>query len=196
MNMKELWEESVKFHGHSCPGLAYGVKASIIALEKLNINRSKDEELVAIVENDACGVDAVQVITGCSIGKGNLIIRNYGKQVFIFIKRGYDNALRIYIKPLPRNEEERELRKKVFERTATEEEKERFNKIRQERIEYLLNAKEEEVADIKWIDIEEPERARIFNSLQCEICGEFFMETKGRIQDGKIVCMECFRYKE
>ncbi|MBC7320534.1 TraR/DksA C4-type zinc finger protein, partial [bacterium] len=80
--------------------------------------------------------------------------------------------------------------------TATEEEKERFNKIRQERIEYLLNAKEEDIADIRWIDIEEPERARIFNSLQCEVCGEFFMETKGRIQDGKIVCMECFRYKE
>ncbi len=37
----------------------------------LQVERDGDEELFAIVETDACGADAIQVITGCTFGKGN-----------------------------------------------------------------------------------------------------------------------------
>jgi len=60
------WEKTVEFHGHSCPGLATGFKVSKIALKELETIRPSDEEIIAIVENDSCGVDAVQVIAGCS----------------------------------------------------------------------------------------------------------------------------------
>lgn len=61
---QELWKICVEFHGHECPGLAIGFRACEIAMEKLNLKFSKDEEIVCVTENDACGVDAVQVITG------------------------------------------------------------------------------------------------------------------------------------
>ena len=70
---KTAWDRCVEFHGHACPGLAIGYRASEAAVQKLNITFSKDEELVCVTENNACGVDAVQLLTGCSIGKGNLI---------------------------------------------------------------------------------------------------------------------------
>lgn len=85
--MKDLanWEKVVEFHGHECPGLAIGVRAVEAAKAKMGISFSKDEEIVCVTENDACGVDAVQVLAGCSFGKGNLVYRGTGKQAFTFL---------------------------------------------------------------------------------------------------------------
>jgi formylmethanofuran dehydrogenase subunit E len=90
-----LWEDAVKFHGHECGGLAWGYKVATFALEKLNFDRSSDEELVAIVENDSCAVDAIQVVTGCTFGKGNLIFKDYGKHVYTFFNRNTGAGIRI-----------------------------------------------------------------------------------------------------
>ena len=81
---RELWDKCVGFHGHECPGLAIGFRACEAAVEKLGVSFSKDEEVVCITENNACGVDAVQLITGCTFGKGNLIFKDKGKQAFTF----------------------------------------------------------------------------------------------------------------
>jgi len=68
----------VRFHGHLCPGLAIGYRMTRAALAALGAGRAEDEDLVAVVENDACGVDAVQYLSGCTFGKGNLIFRDVG----------------------------------------------------------------------------------------------------------------------
>ena len=63
------YEEIIQFHGHDCPGLAMGYRMATVAMDKLDSFRAEDEEIVAIVENDACGVDALQCVTGCTFGK-------------------------------------------------------------------------------------------------------------------------------
>ena len=90
----KAYEDVVDFHGHSCPGLALGYRVSQRALRELK-GRSEDEEIVAVVENNSCAVDAVQVMTGCTFGKGNLIFRDYGKQVYTFIRRPSGKYIRI-----------------------------------------------------------------------------------------------------
>src|SRR4030066_981430 len=107
--MKSL-EEIVEFHGHICPGLVLGYRVSMLALKELG-ERAIDEELVAIVQNNSCAVDAVQVMTGCSFGKGNLIFKDYGKQVYTFIKRPSGDGLRISVewKPPEDTEEEKHM---------------------------------------------------------------------------------------
>ena len=67
------WETCVQFHGHACGGLTIGYKAACYAAELLELSFSGDEQVVCIAENDACGVDAIQALLGCSIGKGNLL---------------------------------------------------------------------------------------------------------------------------
>ena len=62
------YEEIIQFHGHECPGLAMGYRMATAAMTRLDSIRAEDEEIVAIVENDACGVDALQCITGCTFG--------------------------------------------------------------------------------------------------------------------------------
>ena len=80
-----LVKQATDFHGHWCPGLAIGIRAAEWALKKLG--KTPDEEIVAVVETDMCAVDAIQSLTGCTFGKGNLIHRDYGKSAFTFYPR-------------------------------------------------------------------------------------------------------------
>ena len=75
------YDEIVKFHGHECTGLAIGYRMASVGLKAIESARSENEEIVSIVANDACGVGALQCVTGCTFGKGNLNFRNYGKAV-------------------------------------------------------------------------------------------------------------------
>ncbi len=91
---EELLNQIQSFHGHLCSGLAMGIQASQIALDKIG-KHAADEEVVAIVETDMCAVDAIQFLTGCTFGKGNLIHRDFGKNAFTFVRRSDNKAIRV-----------------------------------------------------------------------------------------------------
>jgi formylmethanofuran dehydrogenase subunit E len=166
---KTVWQKAVEFDGHSCPGLAIGYKAAEAAKEKMGITFASDEEVVCVTENDACGVDAIQLLTGCSIGKGNLIYRGTGKMAFSFFNRKNGESLRMIIKPF------------------------KGEMDRKERQEYILNSPVDEIFDFMKPAFSLPETARIFTSVVCESCGESAPEHKMRLQDGKKVCLDCFK---
>ncbi len=190
---KSPWERAVEFHGHSCPGLATGYRVAEIAMKRLREIRSADEELVAVVENDACGVDAVMLLTGCTLGKGNLIYRDRGKQVYTFGSRNGNRALRIAVKNTGQSDPEgSELRKKVFGGSASPAEQAKFQLLQGRRIEDILHMPEEDFCQVKEIDFSFPSKARIFPSVECSQCGEVVMEPRARLRDGKAVCLDCF----
>ncbi len=88
---------TIAFHGHSCPGLAIGMRAAEIALQEMAGTDPAD--LVCVSETDMCGVDAIQFLTGCTYGKGNLLHRDYGKMAFSFYNRGDGRAIRLLFNP-------------------------------------------------------------------------------------------------
>ena len=190
------FSEASKFHGHVCPGLTIGYVAAKAGIEALCVDRDIDEELVTIVENDACGVDAVQVVTGCTIGKGNLIYRDYGKQAFTFICRDSGKAVRVVLKSSFNiddiDPELSKLRPKIMSDTATESETLEFEKRMNDISEYMRETPAEEMFDIKYVNAEIPHKARIFNSVKCSKCGEMFAESRARMQNGEIVCISCY----
>ncbi|KJS17724.1 MAG: formylmethanofuran dehydrogenase [Peptococcaceae bacterium BRH_c4b] len=191
---KTPWERAIEFHGHSCPGLAIGYRVAGVALTKLNELRAADEELVAIVENDACGVDAIMLLTGCTLGKGNLLYRDHGKQVYTFGSRNSNRALRISVNGAALHRHDpaaAELRKKVFGGAATAEEKEKFHGLQAARTDQILNMPEEKFCIAEEIDFKMPDKARIFNSVQCGSCGEYVMESRARVKEGHFVCIPC-----
>jgi formylmethanofuran dehydrogenase subunit E len=163
------YKNIVEFHGHECPGLVMGFRMATAAMNTLNSIRSEDEEIFAIVENNACGVDALQCVTGCTFGKGNLIFHDYGKHVYTLYSRKTGKGLRVSYHG-----------KGVPEEAG-----------REQMIDYLLNADESEIITIKDVTIEEPEQARIHKSVKCDICGENVMETRIRDIKGKKVCIPC-----
>lgn len=194
-NEMTTWEKAVEFHGHVCPGLAIGYRAAVEAMDRLNEERAADEEIVAIVETDACGVDAVQLITGCTFGKGNFFFRDVGKQAFSFGVRGKDKGLRLILKNgviddlAP--EGWAELREKVFNKTATPEEQSRFKELHRQATEKLLEEPLENIMEMKTIEMNFPPKARIFNTVECAFCGEGVMEPRARVKEGEIACQDC-----
>jgi formylmethanofuran dehydrogenase subunit E len=193
------FKDVVDFHGHTCPGLALGYRVALLALDKLG-NRAVDEELVAIVENNSCAVDAVQVITGCTFGKGNLIFRDYGKQVYTFLRRPsrgkgakITHALRISVKWKPGEETEREtsMWKRYMKGDRSAEVMKEVHKRKTKKIKAILNAQDSELFEVKHEKIHMPREAEIVPSITCAFCGEKVMESKVRIKAGKIVCIPC-----
>jgi formylmethanofuran dehydrogenase subunit E len=193
---KTDWEKSLEFHGHICIGLALGYRAAKAGLESLEARRSPDEEIIVIAETDNCGLDAVQVVTGCTMGKGNLIFRDYGKNAYTFGCRDTGKAVRIIVKPRDTNfpEEFTALRERIRGGKATPEEKEQLRKMQLEVISGILQAPQEELIQVQDVQLDLPEKARIFSSVTCARCGELVMEPRARVRDGQFVCIPCSDY--
>ena len=164
----KAWKDCVAFHGHECGGLTIGYKASLYAIELLKLDFSADEQVVCISENDACGVDGIQVMLGCSIGKGNLLFHMRGKQAFSFYNRKAGTSVRLVLKPKPEG------------------------MTREQSFAYYQACKPEEMFDVKETTIRLPEPARIFDSYTCECCGETAGANWIRLAGGKKLCLDCY----
>ena len=171
MRMNETWQRCQEFHGHSCPGLATGCRAAEAACDHLGIEmeKSKDEELVCIAETDACGVDAIQCLLSCTLGKGNMILRLTGNHAFSFHDRRTGKSVRIVSKHHD------------------------GSLSREELTDFILNGPVNEVFEFKEATVGIPEKARIFRSGICACCHESVREDLLRIQDGNTVCLDCFK---
>jgi len=189
----EDFQKCVDFHGHVCPGVAIGFQAARILMRRLGVCRAPDEELVATVETDACGADAIQVMTGCTFGKGNFIFKDYGKHAFLLTDRKKGKTVRVCLRAdvLPAHPEHLSLFEKVRSEQATTEEMERFRQLREERRQTILAADPESLFTVEEISAEIPPTARIVESGICDVCGEPTMEERLRDTDGKRVCIPC-----
>jgi formylmethanofuran dehydrogenase subunit E len=189
-------EQTIRFHGHSCPGLAIGMRAAEILLEKFD--HAADEEVVAVVETDMCAVDAVQFLTGCTFGKGNLIHLDYGKTAFSFYRRSDGKGLRVSVRPelFQMEDDLAALQKKARKGELGAEEKEALERARKGRIKKIMESDLNDLFEVKSHEGPVPRRARILESLVCESCGERAMESRTRRLLGKTLCIPCFEALE
>ena len=169
------YEEIIQFHGHECSGLAIGHRMATAAMESLELFRAEDEELVAIVENDACGVDALQCVAGCTFGKRNLLFRDYGKQVYTIYCRSTRSGVRVHFhgKGIPEGLQE--------DRNAL--------------TKWILSASNDSILSVTQTSIPEPEPARIRKSIPCAFCGESVMESRIQQLHEKSACIPCYERK-
>jgi formylmethanofuran dehydrogenase subunit E len=194
---KELIEKTIAFHGHFCPGLAIGIRAAELALQKLG--HTDQNDLVAIVETDMCGVDAIQFLTGCTFGKGNLIHKDYGKIAFSFYDRSKEIGFRAVLLPDIQGKAGLELRvlsRKVEDGTANEEDRIRYEELRGLLQDRYMDVDMEKMFIIMEPTFPVPKPARILQSLRCEACGEMTMESRTRRLGGKTLCIPCFERAE
>lgn len=158
----------VAFHGHLCPGLLIGWRASLLAMKLLRLSRCVDEEIVTIAETDACGVDALQFVLGCTFGKGNFIFRDYGKHACTVFRRSDGEGVRLVYRH-PEN-----------------------GLSREDCMRRLLDEPDDVLFDVKKPAEAMPQKARIHVSERCSVCGESVMATRLiRCPDGRKVCIPC-----
>lgn len=190
-------KETTSFHGHWCPGLAIGIRAAEWALKEMG--KSPDEEIVAVVETDMCGVDAIQYLTGCTFGKGNLIHKDYGKNAFTFYRRRDGKAMRLVLRPTIYGDAGplmRKLHHKMQAEGLSEEEEKIWKAARAEVSKRIMDSDMAEVFEFKAPEGPAPKKARILASLTCERCGEPVMETRTRRFNDQVLCIPCFEVLE
>ena len=187
------YQKAIDFHGHCCPGLTIGYLAAKAALAHLKVERAADEELVAIVESDGCGIDAIQVLLGCTIGKGNLIYKDHGKQAYTIGNRKTGQAVRVVMTGdmVPLTPEQEAIRTAVFSGQATPEQEAAWQKLQSERTARLLATPADQIFKLQDVELKLPSEAKVFNSVICEYCGEKVMEARARLKKGKIACLAC-----
>ena len=164
----KTWTDCASFHGHECGGLTIGYKASLYAIRLLNLEFSADEQVVCISENDACGVDAIQVMLGCSVGKGNLLFHLRGKSAYSFYNRKTGKSVRLVLQPAP------------------------AGMTKADSFAYYQGCQPEDMFDVKPATIALPEKARMFDSYVCQHCGEITGGNWIRLSGGKTLCLDCY----
>ena len=163
----KTWEDCVAFHGHACGGLTLGYKASVYAAKLLELGFSEDEQVVCIAENNACGIDAISVMLGCSLGKGNLILHLVGKTAYSFYNRSTGASVRLVAKPRPQG------------------------MTREDSFAYYQSCPPEEIFTVKQTTLPLPEKAQLFGNFVCQCCGEEAGEAWCKELDGKKLCLDC-----
>ena len=189
----EEFKKCAEFHGHVCPGLSIGYRAAKLALDRIAETRAADEEVVAIVETDACSADAVQVLTGCTFGKGNFIYKDYGKMALTLLSRKSGQGVRVSMRPgvFAEDEKRYELMRKAMGGQADEEEKKQFQNMHRHQTNNILEMPDDELFIVKKVQMELPAKARIVQSVLCAKCGEPTMASKLELVDGVSICRGC-----
>ncbi len=169
MNSREdWWEEAVRFHGHSCPGLAIGVRLALDFLEDTGVSRAGDEELAVAAETDACGVDGFQAVLGCTAGKGNLWVFTRGKHAFTVFSRAEPGGRRYF-----------------WHGTGLP------GQSRPEKIRHYLTGPREDLYTQGPARAPRPPEASLWPSRKCGQCGESTAEPNLRVRDGRLLCLDC-----
>ena len=192
--MPDDLKDCVAFHGHLCPGLVYGYRVSREAMRLLNISRAADEEIVTICENDSCAVDGFQRLLGSTAGKGNLIIRNYGKNAYTVFSRKAGKAYRFsrtasYCYGGKDPEDFEILEKAVAEKTATPDQ---MKRQKQMKAMDLVSKSFDDIFITTEVEYKELPYAPLAPSKACASCGELTMETRMiRTSDRGLLCIPC-----
>ncbi len=179
----ELLDISTKIHGHICAGQVIGVRMSMLGLERISIDDPKGadrKKLYVLVEIDRCATDAIQSVTGCSLGKRSMRWMDFGIMAATFVNLDTGKAIRITAR-----EESREYAKKYCPEVE--------NKYQRQLAAYKVMP-EEELFAVQEVTVNIPEcdmPGRPQRRVQCEQCNDHVQDSRDVEQEGRILCRAC-----
>ncbi len=178
-----LLEESVKVHGHLCPGQVLGVRMSMLGLREIGVFDPKGidrKSLIVFVEMDRCATDAVQSVTGCSLGKRSMKFLDYGKMAATYMNLKTSKAVRIVAR-----EDSRDKAKGLFpdieNRYAAQ-------------LEAYKVMRDEELFDVMEVAVNiraEDMPGRPARRVRCDSCGEHVQDMREIRKNGRTLCKPC-----
>lgn len=178
-----LFEESTKIHGHICPGQVIGVRLAMLGLRKIGINDPKGadrKKVYVFVELDRCATDAIQSVTGCSMGKRSLRFIDNGVMAATFVNLENGEAVRITAL-----EESREASKKYCPEILDK---------RKRQLEAYKIMPEEELYKVERVRVNIPEHdmpGGPMSRVQCQECSDWVQNQREVRRDGRILCRAC-----
>lgn len=178
--------KTAEIHGHYCPGSAFGVMATLMGLEALGGGTSLGmEDLMAIVEINACFADGIQAVSGCTLGNNALVFKDLGKMAVTFVRRDGQNGIRVHMKGQIRDHVDRVrpeffplMEKVIMARQGSSEEEKAFREIGCQAAFSLIALPFNTYFEVDFVKVVLPPYAPIVKSLVCPGCGETVMGTK------------------
>ncbi len=183
LEFEKLLDESVKIHGHLCPGQVLGVRMSMLGLREIGIddpNGRDRKKIIVFVEMDRCATDAVQSVTGCSLGHRTMKFMDYGKMAATFVNLVTGRAVRIIAK-----EEARDRAKEMFPDIE--------DKYRAQLEAYKIMP-DDELFDIMEVVVKlrpQDMPGRPLRRIRCDGCGEYVQDMREVQKDGNVLCVPC-----
>jgi formylmethanofuran dehydrogenase subunit E len=180
---EELLKESTRVHGHICAGQVIGVRMCLLALKEINIDDPKGadrKKLYVIVEIDRCATDAIQSVTGCSLGKRSMRWKDLGIMAATFINLDTSEAVRVTAL-----EESRELSKKYYPNVEN---------IYEQQLEAYRIMPNEELFKVERVEVSiapEDMPGRPLKRVQCSSCGDWVQDCREVEKEGHILCRGC-----
>ena len=178
-----MLEESVKVHGHICAGQVIGVRMSMLALQLINIADPKGidrKKIYVLVEIDRCATDAIQSVTGCSLGKRSMYWQDNGIMAATFVNLETGKAVRITAR-----EESRDLAESYCEGIT--------DKYARQLEAYKIMP-ETELFRVQHVQVQIPAEnlpGRPQRRVQCQSCQDWIQDKRDVLKDGKILCRGC-----
>lgn len=180
-----LLEESVRLHGHLCAGQVLGVRMSLLGLREAGIAdpRGADRKhFIVFVEMDRCAADAVQSVTGCSLGRRSLKFLDYGKMAATFLNLRTNRAVRVLAREEPRTRA-LELVPDATDKYAAQ-------------LQAYRSMTDEELFSLEEVRVElrpEDMPGRPTQRVPCDQCGEFVQDMREVAENGRTLCVPCAR---
>ena len=163
------------FYGNICGGIAMGTKLVLYGLELLGMPlNERHKNLIVFLEIDRCMSDAVQSVTGCSMGKRTLKQMYYGKFAATFYNQDTGEALRIT---------DADANKKFKDEETKEEMIARFRRTPPEELFIVQKVK---------IELSRGDMpGKPYTTTFCSVCGEKVSDGRHKLIGGKPVCRSC-----
>lgn len=178
---EELLKESSAVHGHYCAGQVLGVRMAMVGCREVGIDEPKGcKKLVVYVEMDRCATDAVQAVTGCSLGKRTLKFLDYGKMAATFANTETQRVFRVSAK-----DDARALAPRYAQDAANprEAQKQAYRVMPEE---FLFS--------VTPVSLEIPAQEMPGyrgGRVQCEACGEGINDHREVQRNGRTLCIPC-----
>ncbi len=178
---EQLLEQSASIHGHLCSGQVLGVRMAMAGCREVDIDEPRgSKKLIVYVEIDRCATDAIQAVTGCSLGKRSLKFLDYGKMAASFVNTETGKTVRVLAR-----DEARGLAASYGNGAA--------NRHETERQAYVV-MREEDLFSISSVEIDIAPTERPGSRggrVTCAGCGEGVNFKREVIRDGRILCIPC-----
>ena len=179
--LEEYIERANVAHGHTCAGQILGIRLSLLGLKELGIDDPIKERkrLITIVEIDRCATDAVQLVTGCRLGKRALKFKDFGKVAATFMDLKTGRAIRIVAR-----EESKQKARELFPELDKEEGQRRAYR----------QLSDEDLFTRQWVRVALPEEdlpGYRAPRVVCAQCGEGINFKREVQRDGRLLCRAC-----
>jgi formylmethanofuran dehydrogenase subunit E len=157
-----------------------GVRTALLGLNRLGFNGPDRKRLVTYVEIDRCATDAIELVTGCRLGKRALKFRDWGKMAATFVDLATGRAIRIVAL-----EDSRDVADRLYPHLETK---------NQRQMQAYRELTDSQLFREQWVHVELPATelpGYKGESFLCPRCGEGVSFGRIAVVNGERLCLAC-----